>query len=267
MTTPSKDSPVSVHESRQTTRSLTTALVVAVERTPVSRLAGLWVLHVLSKAYGLQPSSGDDRRRRAGRDRGLPARLVRSGVTFGQDPNDLTERPRPLTQRLPAHAPDHDVCRRATHGLVLAANLQYLSGKPWAKTALINPNESARPVMIEPRGSQRLSSQSLLDLRVSRAFGFGGIGRVELCLDVLNALNDTAEESLRNRMSYNAIDRRSAQYPHRSAPRDDQRQAQSRPVASYLTNPICVVRVIHGSGRRPFKFQHALHASQIGGTL
>ena len=55
-------------------------------------------------------------------------------------------------------------------GLVVAANLQYFSGKPWAKTASINPNESARPVLIESRGSQRLSSQTLLDVRVSRAF-------------------------------------------------------------------------------------------------
>ena len=31
---------------------------------------------------------------------------------------------------------------------------------------------------------------------MSRTFRFGGAGRVELLLDVLNALNDTAEEGL-----------------------------------------------------------------------
>ena len=82
-------------------------------------------------------------------------------------------------------------------GFVAAANLQVLSGKPWAKTALINPSQTTRPVLIEPRGSQRLSSQTLLDFRISRAFGLGNLGHVELCLDVLNALNDTAEESIR----------------------------------------------------------------------
>ena len=82
-------------------------------------------------------------------------------------------------------------------GFVVAANLQYLSGKPWGKTALVNPIEATRPVLIEPRGTRRLSSQTLLDLRVSRAFRFPDLGRVELCLDVLNALNDTAEESIR----------------------------------------------------------------------
>ena len=44
---------------------------------------------------------------------------------------------------------------------------------------------------------QRLSSQTLLDVRVSRAFRLGDLGRVELRLDVLNVLNDTAEESVR----------------------------------------------------------------------
>ena len=36
----------------------------------------------------------------------------------------------------------------------------------------------------------------MLDLRVSRAFSIGGVTRIELLMDVLNALNDTAEEGL-----------------------------------------------------------------------
>ena len=43
---------------------------------------------------------------------------------------------------------------------------------------------------------RRLSSQSLLDVRVSRAISLRGVGRIELLLDVLNALNDTAEDGL-----------------------------------------------------------------------
>lgn len=50
--------------------------------------------------------------------------------------------------------------------------------------------------MLEPRGSRRLSSQTLLDLRLSRALSFRGLGRIELLLDVLNALNSSAEEAL-----------------------------------------------------------------------
>ena len=48
-------------------------------------------------------------------------------------------------------------------------------------------------MLIEPRGTRRLPSQTLLDVRVSRAFRFSAAGRVELSLDVLNVLNDTAE--------------------------------------------------------------------------
>jgi hypothetical protein len=41
-----------------------------------------------------------------------------------------------------------------------------------------------------------LSSQSLLDFRVSRTLRFGPAARVELLLDLLNLLNDTAEEGV-----------------------------------------------------------------------
>jgi hypothetical protein len=51
-------------------------------------------------------------------------------------------------------------------------------------------------VLLESRGSKRLSSQTLLDLRVSRVFSIGPAARIEIIVDVLNALNDTAEEAL-----------------------------------------------------------------------
>ena len=40
-------------------------------------------------------------------------------------------------------------------------------------------------VLLEPPGSRRMSSQSLLNLRVSRPFAVGGVGRIELLVDVL----------------------------------------------------------------------------------
>ena len=39
-----------------------------------------------------------------------------------------------------------------------------------------------------------MSSQTLLDLRVSKTFSLGGSRRIELLVDELNVLNDTAEE-------------------------------------------------------------------------
>jgi hypothetical protein len=116
--------------------------------------------------------------------------------TFGQDPNDLIN----AHGRLPNDRPhmfrvmgSADLVRT---GFVVAANLQVMSGKPWAATALINPQNPQRRVLLEPRGTRRMSSQTLLDLRVSRTIAVGAMGRVELMLDVLNALNDTAEESI-----------------------------------------------------------------------
>jgi hypothetical protein len=81
-------------------------------------------------------------------------------------------------------------------GFVVAANVQHVSGKPWAATAQIALPQGDQRILLEPRGSRRLSSQSLLDLRVSRTIRFRGMGRIELLVDVLNVLNDTAEEAL-----------------------------------------------------------------------
>ena len=58
--------------------------------------------------------------------------------------------------------------------------------------------QGGQRILLEPRGSRRLSSQTLLDVRASKTIRFAGVGRVELLVDVLNLLNDTAEESLAN---------------------------------------------------------------------
>jgi hypothetical protein len=81
-------------------------------------------------------------------------------------------------------------------GMAVAANLQYLTGKPWAATTQITLPQGDQRLQLEPRGTRRLSSQSLLDLRVSKTIVFSPLGRVELLLDVFNTLNTTAEEGL-----------------------------------------------------------------------
>jgi hypothetical protein len=153
--------------------------------------------YTFSRAEGLQPGSGANA---AGTQVSTVAPPpVPSGVTFGRDPNDLTN----ATGRLPNDRPHMlrvmgsvDVPKT---GIVIAANLQRFSGKPWAASALVllpqNQNTAQR-ILIEPRGSRRLSSQTLLDVRVSKTITVGGLGRVELLLDVLNALDDAAEEGL-----------------------------------------------------------------------
>ena len=151
--------------------------------------------YTLSKAHGMLPSSGSTAA-------GAQVSTVSppQPLTFGRDPNDLTN----ARGRLPNDRP-HVFRMMGTvdlpgTGLVVAANFQYFSGKPWAATALValpqTANQRTQRVLLEPRGSRRLSPQSLLDLRVSRSFSVAGTSRIELLLDVLNALNDTAEEAL-----------------------------------------------------------------------
>jgi len=79
---------------------------------------------------------------------------------------------------------------------MVATNLQYLTGLPWAATAQLSLPQGLQKILLEPRGSRRLSSQTLLDVRVSKTVHFAGKGQIEVLLDVLNALNKTAEEGL-----------------------------------------------------------------------
>ena len=91
---------------------------------------------------------------------------------------------------------------RLPWSILVAANLQCFSGRPWAATALVplpqTNNQPTQRVLLEPRGSRRLSSQSLLDFRVAKTLAVGSAGTIDLRLDVLNLLNDSAEEALRS---------------------------------------------------------------------
>ena len=166
-------------------------LVVAVEK----RRSHGWQAfgsYTRSRASGLLPSSGTSA---AGPQ--VSTVSPPQAIVFGRDPNDFTDaegllpndRPHMLRAMFSADVP--------RTGLVVAANVQYFSGKPWTAAAQTTtlPQGEVR-ILLEPRGSRRLPSQALLDLRLSRAFVLPGTGRFELLMDVLNLLNDTAEESL-----------------------------------------------------------------------
>ena len=148
--------------------------------------------YTFSRAQGLQASSGATAA-------GAQASTVApppapAGLTFGRDPNDLTN----ARGLLPNDRPhlframgSLDVPRT---GLIVAANLQYASGKPWAASTQFALPQGNQRVLLETRGTHRLSSQTLLDLRVSKTWGGGRY--IELLFDVLNVLNDTSEEGL-----------------------------------------------------------------------
>jgi hypothetical protein len=164
--------------------------VLAAEKRP-SRGWQAFASYTFSKASGLQVSSGASAAAsQVSTIAGAPY------LTFGQDPNNLTN----ARGRLPNDRP-HMLRVMSSVDVphtrfVVAANLQYLTGKPWAATAQVALPQGDQRILLEPRGSRRLSAQTLLDVRLSRTFQVGGPNRVEVLLDVLNALNDTAEEGI-----------------------------------------------------------------------
>jgi TonB dependent receptor-like, beta-barrel/Carboxypeptidase regulatory-like domain len=145
--------------------------------------------YTFSRAYGLQVSSGTNA---AGEQLST---LTSSGV-FGRDPNDLLNARGRLANDRPHMFRVMGSVDVPHTGFTVAANLQQFSGKPWAAATRVSLPQGDRRILLEPPGSRRLSSQSLLDLRVSRMLRFSAMGRVELLIDVLNLLNDTAEEGL-----------------------------------------------------------------------
>jgi Carboxypeptidase regulatory-like domain/TonB dependent receptor len=164
-------------------------LVVAVDKRRVNGWQA-FASYTWSRAYGLQPSSGATAA-------GEQTNTIGPGGIFGRDPNDLTN----ARGRLPNDRPHVLRAMAAVEvprtGLLFAANLQHFSGKPWAATAVVAlPQNREQRILLEPRGSRRLSSQTLLDLRLSRSIRAGRLGRLELLVDVLNALNETAEEGI-----------------------------------------------------------------------
>jgi len=147
--------------------------------------------YTYSRSLGLLPSSGTTA---AGPQVSTVA--PPEPITFGRDRNDLTNargrlaNDRPHMFRVMGSV---DVPRT---GLALGLNLQHFSGKPWAATARTGLQQGDTRLLLEPRGSRRLSSQTLFDLRLSKRITFGSSGRVELTLDVLNLLDDTAAEGV-----------------------------------------------------------------------
>ena len=144
--------------------------------------------YTFSRTSGLQASSGTTAD-------GAQLSTVAPSNTFGRDPNNLTN----ATGRLPNDRPHvfrvMGTLQVPRTDVLVSANFQQFSGKPWAATTQVSLPQGDQRILVESRGSRRLSSQSLLDLRVAKTLAFGA-GRVELLFDVLNLLNDTAGEAL-----------------------------------------------------------------------
>jgi hypothetical protein len=136
-------------------------LVIAREK----RMADRWQAsgsYTFSKAYGLQVTSNA-----AAAEPQFSTIARATFLTFGQDPNDLTN----ATGRLPNDRPHIFRAAGIVHlpwqSILVAANLQYFSGRPWAATTQQSLPQGSQRILLETRGTRHLSSQELLDFRVS----------------------------------------------------------------------------------------------------
>jgi hypothetical protein len=146
--------------------------------------------YTVSKTEGLQPSSG------LSPGQGQFSSTF-GGNSFGRDPNTLTNAiGRLADDRTHAFRVMGSVPIPGT-GVVFATNFQYLTGLPWAATAQVNlPQGGITRILLEAPGTRRLSSQTLIDIRLSRSIELARKTRIELLLDVFNTLNSIAEEQL-----------------------------------------------------------------------
>jgi hypothetical protein len=155
--------------------------------------------YTFSRSYGLQASSGTTAAGAQASTVALPT------VPIGRDPNELTNARGLLPNDRPHMFRAMGTINVPRTGFVIAANLQYFSGKPWAATTQITDlPQGEQRVLLEPRGSRRLPAQTLLDVRVSRTISRSGVGHIELLADLLNALNDTGPEALQTDNLFNA---------------------------------------------------------------
>jgi hypothetical protein len=165
-------------------------LVVAMEK----RMSRSWQAsgsYTYSRTYGMQVTSN------APAAEAQFSTIARgNALKFGQDPNDLTNAEGRLPNDRPHIFRTTGVWQVPWQGLLVAANFQYFSGRPWMATTNVTLPQGSQRIMLETRGTRRLSSQSLLDLRVSKTLDLPGASSIDLLFDVLNLLNDTAEEAL-----------------------------------------------------------------------
>ena len=151
----------------------------------------MFASYTYARASGLQVSSGVSA--------AAPQASTIAGnpyLTFGQDPNSLTNAAGLLPNDRPHMFRVMGMVDVPRTGVVVAANVQHVTGKPWAATTQVLLPQGDQRILLETRGSRRLSSQTLVDLRVSRIISIGAATRIELLLDVFNLLESTAEESI-----------------------------------------------------------------------
>jgi hypothetical protein len=123
------------------------------------------------------------------------AAFAGSRARCGRDPNDLINATGNLLNDRTHMFRVQTAFEVPRVGVMLGANLQYLTGKPYAGQANVRLPQGTRQIYVEPLGTRRLPPQTLLDFRVSKIFRFGQ-HRLEVLMDVLNLLQDEATEQV-----------------------------------------------------------------------
>ena len=130
-----------------------------------------------------------------------------SEASLGRDPNDSTNAVGHL-QNDRTHTFRVTGTIFAPFSFLVGVNYGWFVGKPWGGRELIDRSllpQGNRWVYVEPPGTRRLDSQSILDLRVSRVFsirgdnGNSGPPSVEFLVDGLNGLNVASAQDMASR--------------------------------------------------------------------
>ena len=161
----------------------------------VARLAGLRVVHVLAR---VRPASHEQC---GGGRAAIQHHCAPSFLTFGQDPNDLTNADGPIGQRpapcLPCdgrRAPAVAGCGgREPSELQRQALGGHNAGGAAADERSADPARVVRAARIAAA-----FVAALFDVRVAKTLAIGPGASVDIHLDLLNLLNDSAEEALRS---------------------------------------------------------------------
>ena len=186
--------------------------------------------YTLSRAYGLQPSSGATA---AGAQVSTVAPPPAPRPHLRARSERSHQRARPAAQRSPAHVPRDGQRRRAANrlrGRRQPAVLQRQAvGGDGAGIAAAEHSAAARPARAAWL-APAVVANAARSARVEDDRASAALGRIELLFDVLNVLNDTAEEGL---ATDNLFSPNFGQptVVHGSAARDGRREAEPGSVA------------------------------------
>jgi outer membrane receptor protein involved in Fe transport len=120
---------------------------------------------------------------------------------FGQNPNDFVNADGVLLGNRP-HTFKAQLVVQLPAGFLVGANYLFQSGRAWARRGRVELGfPTAVEVNLEERdGSRRVPNQSLLDMRLQKAFNLGEKVKFELFGDALNLLNADTNQGVLSRI-------------------------------------------------------------------